>query len=59
MARPPRLGDRRLFNVVRTNSVTIGRMIDDLVGFSRLGRRPLRPTEIDMATLVSDAWGCR
>ena len=48
--------DRRLFNVVRTNSVTMGRMIDDLVGFSRLGRQPLRPTEIDMAALVSDVW---
>ena len=48
--------DRRLFNVVRASSVTMGLMIDDLVGFSRLGRQPLRPTEIDMAALVSDAW---
>lgn len=48
--------DRRLLQVVLTSSVTMGRMIDELVEFSRLGRQALRPTEVDMASVVSDAW---
>jgi light-regulated signal transduction histidine kinase (bacteriophytochrome) len=48
--------DLRLLNVVRTSSAGMGRLIDDMVSFSRLGRRTLHLAPIDMAAVVSKAW---
>ena len=48
---------RRLFRVVRDNSRKMGQLIDDLLEFSRLGRKPLSTTEVDMKRLVEQAFG--
>jgi signal transduction histidine kinase len=45
---------RRLLGVVRDNSQKMGRLIDDLLAFSRLGRKPLAATSIDMKRLVGE-----
>jgi signal transduction histidine kinase len=45
---------RRLLGVVRDNSQKMGRLIDDLLAFSRLGRKPLANTLIDMKRLVEE-----
>jgi len=46
----------RLLNVVRTNSATMNRLIDDIVDFAKLNRNALRVADIDMGALVSEAW---
>jgi light-regulated signal transduction histidine kinase (bacteriophytochrome) len=46
----------RLLHVVRTNSATMNRLIDDIVDFARLSRDPLRVVDVDMGDLVSQAW---
>jgi light-regulated signal transduction histidine kinase (bacteriophytochrome) len=46
----------RLLHVVRTNSATMSRLIDDIVAFARLSRDPLRVVDIDMGELMSQAW---
>lgn len=46
---------RRLIGVVRENSRKMGKLIDDLLAFSRLGRKPLSVTRIDMNRLLEDA----
>lgn len=43
---------RRLLRVIRDNSRQMGQLIDDLLAFSRLGRKPLAVTEIDMTALA-------
>lgn len=44
-------GLRRL-QVIRDNGQRMGQLIDDLLAFSRLGRKPLQAGEIDMNALV-------
>jgi light-regulated signal transduction histidine kinase (bacteriophytochrome) len=46
----------RLVQVVRTNSATMNRLIDDIVDFARLSRDALRVSDIDMEALVAQAW---
>ena len=46
----------RLLQVVRANSATMHRLIDDIVDFARLSRDALRVVDIDMTELVSQAW---
>jgi signal transduction histidine kinase len=46
---------RRLLGVIRKNSGKMARLIDDLLAFSRFGRKPLDAVEIDMNALVTDA----
>jgi light-regulated signal transduction histidine kinase (bacteriophytochrome) len=46
----------RLLNVVRANSATMNRLIDDIVDFARLSRDALRVADVDMAELVNRAW---
>jgi light-regulated signal transduction histidine kinase (bacteriophytochrome) len=48
--------ETRLLNIVRTNSATMNRLIDDIVDFARLSRDGLRVVDVDMAALVSEAW---
>jgi signal transduction histidine kinase len=43
---------RRLLGVVRGETRNMGRLIDDLLDFSRLGRQPLAREALDMAALV-------
>ena len=45
---------RRLLGVVRDNSRKMGELIDDLLEFSRLGRKALSFTRIDTGRLVGD-----
>lgn len=42
----------RLLNVVKANSVKMGRLIDDILSFSRLGRKNVKSEAIDMNWLV-------
>ncbi len=39
-------------NVIRTNTRKMEQLIDDLLAFSRLGRRALSSTEVDMQNLI-------
>ena len=47
---------KRQFDVVRDNAKTMGKLIDDLLAFSRLGRQELAKVDLDMAALIRDAW---
>ncbi|HEU5058590.1 MAG TPA: ATP-binding protein, partial [Kofleriaceae bacterium] len=42
----------RLLGIIRNNIRKMAQLIDDLLAFSRLGRKPLAATEIDMDALV-------
>ena len=43
---------QRLLNVVRNSAVKMGRLIDDILAFSRAGRTAINLVEIDMTELV-------
>ena len=43
---------QRLLNIIRANTQKMGQLIDDLLAFSRLGRREMKVTGLDMETLV-------
>jgi signal transduction histidine kinase len=45
---------RRLLGVVRASAKRMGRLIDDLLDFSRLGRQAMAPRRVDMAALVRE-----
>ena len=45
---------RRLLGVVRESSARMGRLIDDLLAFSRLGRQEIATRRIDMTALVDE-----
>jgi PAS domain S-box-containing protein len=45
---------RRLLNVVRVNTSRMSELIDDMQAFSRAGRMPMAPAEIDMDKLVRE-----
>lgn len=46
---------RRLLGVVRGNAQRMGRLIDDLLAFSRAGRQDLRREPVDMSALAEAA----
>jgi signal transduction histidine kinase len=46
---------RRLIGVVRENTQRMGQLIDDLLTFSRLGRKPVAATRINMEALARSA----
>ncbi len=48
---------RRLLKLICDNSKTMGELIDDLLEFSRLGRKPLSAAAIDMKRLVEEVLG--
>jgi len=55
---------RRLLGVVRTSSQLMGRLIDALLDFARLGRQPLRTQPVELEELVNQTIddlraGCR
>jgi light-regulated signal transduction histidine kinase (bacteriophytochrome) len=45
---------RRLLDVIRDNSQKMAQLIDDLLAYSRLGRRPLASAEVDMHRLCEE-----
>ncbi|WP_052494064.1 ATP-binding protein [Nitrosospira sp. NpAV] len=45
---------KRLLGVIRKNSKRMGSLIDDLLEFSRLGRKQITATKVDMAALVKE-----
>jgi light-regulated signal transduction histidine kinase (bacteriophytochrome) len=47
----------RLLGVIRDNSRKMGQLIDDLLEYSRLGRKPLSSAKIDMQRLVEEVLG--
>jgi len=47
---------RRLVAVVRNNTARMGRLIDDLLSFSRISRQELRRVRVDMKALAEAAW---
>ena len=54
----PRLGDDglRMLGVIRAETQRMGQLIDDLLGFSRLGRQQIEPVSIDMEALARDVF---
>jgi len=46
---------QRLLGVVRSNALAMGELIDEILGFLRLGREPLSVARIDMAACVRSA----
>jgi signal transduction histidine kinase len=46
----------RLLAVIRSSSKKMGQLIDDLLSFSRMGRKPVDASIIDMNRLVDDVW---
>ncbi|MDB5812697.1 MAG: two-component hybrid sensor and regulator, partial [Betaproteobacteria bacterium] len=47
---------KRLLNVVVDTSHKMGMLIDDLLAFSKLGRQPLNAKQVDMNSVVKEAW---
>ena len=45
---------RQLLDTVRENTLRMGQLIDDLLEFSRMGRKAIAASEIDMASLVQE-----
>jgi PAS domain S-box-containing protein len=45
---------KRLVNIVRDNALRMARLIDDILAFSRLGRKELAQQEVDMSRLASE-----
>jgi len=48
---------RRLLEVVQDNAKKMGILIDDLLAFSRLGRKEINRSQVNMTALVQDALG--
>lgn len=46
---------KRLLSVIRQNSQRMGVLIDELLAFSKLGRKPLAVDRVDMNELVTEA----
>jgi signal transduction histidine kinase len=47
---------RRQFNVIRDNASAMGKLIDDLLAFSRLGQQEMVRSAIDMEPLCRATW---
>ncbi len=47
---------QRLLNVIRNNTQKMGHLIDDLLAFSKISRRELDKSEIDMKTLTNSIY---
>jgi len=47
---------RRRFQVIRDNTRKMGRLIDDLLDFSRSGRQAISRTSLDMEGIVAEVW---
>ncbi|MDQ5988654.1 MAG: Adaptive-response sensory-kinase SasA [Syntrophus sp. SKADARSKE-3] len=47
---------RRRFQMITDNAEKMGRLIDDLLAFSRLGSQAVAKTSLDMEELVGEVW---
>jgi PAS domain S-box-containing protein len=47
---------RRLIGVIRGEAKRMGRLVDDLLAFSRLGRQKVEPTTIDMGVMAKEVF---
>jgi len=47
---------KRKFDLIRSNTQIMGKLIDDLLTLSRLGRLELNMSTLDMESLVNDIW---
>ena len=47
---------RRQFDVIRDNVSNMGKLIDDLLAFSRLGRQDVAKADMDMGELIGEVW---
>ena len=47
---------KRCMRIIQNNTHKMGQLIDDLLGFSRLGRQAIHPVDIDMEELVRDVF---
>jgi light-regulated signal transduction histidine kinase (bacteriophytochrome) len=47
---------RRQFRSIRDNVETMGRLIDNLLAFSRLGKQGMSKTRLDMEAMIRDVW---
>jgi len=47
---------KRQFDLIRSNTQMMGKLIDDLLSFSRLGRLEINMSKLDMEGLVNDIW---
>lgn len=45
---------RRITGVIKSNTLKMGQLIDDLLAFSRMGRKELQKVNVDMAFLVNE-----
>ena len=54
----PRLGEDglRMLGVIRSETQRMGQLIDDLLGFSRLGRQQIEPVPIDMRAMAREVF---
>ena len=48
---------KRLLGKIRSSAQNMGRLIDDLLAFSRLGRKEIERSQIDMKELARDVFG--
>jgi len=46
----------RLLSIIRSNTQNMAQLIDDLLAFSRIGRKELQRTEVDMTELAKTVW---
>lgn len=46
----------RLLSIIRSNTQNMAQLIDDLLAFSRIGRKELQRTEVDMTELAKAVW---
>ncbi|WP_054774608.1 sensor histidine kinase [Methylogaea oryzae] len=47
---------RHYLQVLRDSALRMGQLIDDILGFSRMGRHEMESMAFDMATLVNEVW---
>lgn len=43
---------KRLLRIIKTNAISMGQLIDDLLQFSRIGRKEVTPSQTNMQSLV-------
>lgn len=47
---------KRKFALIRSSTQMMGKLIDDLLSFSRLGRLEIKMSNLDMESLIHDVW---